>query len=86
MMVISEADKTVFATLRYYHPHPIVQRKMEALWLKSQGVKDKTILSLAAISRATLFRYYKDYREGGVDKLKQIDFYQPKSESDRAWY
>ena len=79
MMVISEADKAVFATLRYYHPHPIVQRKMEALWLKSQGVKDKTILSLSAISRATLFRYYKDYREGGIDKLKQIDFYQPKS-------
>ena len=23
---------------RYHHPHPRVQRKMEALWLKSHGV------------------------------------------------
>lgn len=23
---------------RYHHPHPRVQRKMEALYLKSQGV------------------------------------------------
>jgi hypothetical protein len=23
---------------RYHHPHPRVQRKMEVLWLKSQGL------------------------------------------------
>jgi len=23
---------------RFNHPHPFVQRKMEALWLKSQGL------------------------------------------------
>ena len=56
---------------------------METLWLKSQGISDNKILSLAGISRATLFRYYKNYLEGGVDKLKQIDFYQPKSELEK---
>ena len=26
---------------RYHYPHPKVQRKMEALWLKSQGLPHK---------------------------------------------
>jgi hypothetical protein len=34
----SEADKQVLHYERYHHPHPRVQQRMEALWLKSQGV------------------------------------------------
>ena len=79
-MIITEADKAVLAVQRYSHPHPLVQRKMEVLWLKSQDVDNEKILQLASISRATLFRYYKDYREGGIEKLKQLNFHQPKSE------
>lgn len=78
-MIITEADKSILAAQRYSHPHPLVQRKMEVLWLKSQGVDNEKILQLASISRATLFRYYNDFREGGIEKLKQLDFYQPKS-------
>jgi hypothetical protein len=39
---------------RYHHPHPRVQRKMEALWLKSQGVPHKDICKYASISANTL--------------------------------
>ena len=35
---------------RYHHPHPKVQRKMEALWLKSQGLSHKQITRLTGIS------------------------------------
>jgi hypothetical protein len=34
---------------RYHHPHPLVQRKMEALYLKSQGVKHKEIWDLSEL-------------------------------------
>jgi len=34
----SEADKGALTHERYHHPHPRVQQRMEALWLKSQGV------------------------------------------------
>ncbi len=78
-MIITEADKSVLAVQRYSHPHPLVQRKMEVLWLKSQDVSNEKILQLASISRATLFRYYNDFREGGIEKLKQLDFHRPKS-------
>ena len=39
---------------RYHHPHPLVQRKMEAIYLKSQGVKHKDIYKLCQISKTTL--------------------------------
>ena len=35
---------------RYHHPHPRVQRKMEALWLKSQNLSHKEICRLTTIS------------------------------------
>jgi len=76
----SEEDKQALNYERYHHPHPRVQRKMEALWLKSQCVRHKEICRLTGISRATLSRYLKDYQEGGIEKLKEINFYQPKSE------
>jgi hypothetical protein len=34
---------------RYHHPHPLVQKKMEVLYLKSQGIKHKDICSLCKI-------------------------------------
>ena len=34
----SEADKGALTHERYHHPHPRVQQRMEALWLKSQGL------------------------------------------------
>ena len=37
-LAFSEADKQALHYERYHHPHPRVQQRMEALWLKSQGV------------------------------------------------
>jgi hypothetical protein len=34
----SEADKHALNHERYHHPHLRVQQRMEALWLKSQGL------------------------------------------------
>lgn len=65
---------------RYHHPHPRVQRKMEALWLKSQGVPHKDICKYAGISANTLCQYLRDYQSGGIDSLKRLNFYQPKSD------
>ncbi len=65
---------------RFHHPHPRVQRKMEALWLKSQKLPHHQISKLAGISPNTLRSYLKDYQEGGIEKLKEINFYRPQSE------
>ncbi|MHC5863246.1 IS630 family transposase [Nostoc sp.] len=59
---------------RYHHPHPLVQKKMEVLYLKSQRIKHKDICSLCKISKTTLTIYIKQYQLGGVEELKKIEY------------
>lgn len=64
---------------RYHHPHPRVQRKMEALWLKSRGLPHNQIATLTGITTNTLRTYLYDFRDGGIEKLKEVNFRQPRS-------
>lgn len=57
---------------RFHHPHPRGQRKMEVLYLKSQGVAAAEVCRLCAISRPTSARYLRAYRSGGLEKLKEV--------------
>jgi Homeodomain-like domain len=71
----SEEEKQALDYERYHHPHPHVQRKMEALWLKSQKLPHKDICRFTGISKHTLCTYLEAYKEGGMNKLKEINFY-----------
>lgn len=68
---------------RYHHPHPRVQRRMEALWLKSQGMPHKKIAQLTGVSVNVVTEYIKLYKQGGLEKLKEINFYRPESLLDQ---
>jgi transposase len=59
---------------RYNHPHPLVQKKMEVLYLKSQGIKHKEICRLCQITKTTLTTYIRQYQLGGVEELKKIEY------------
>jgi len=65
---------------RFHHPHPRVQQKMEALYLKSQGYAHGEIGQLIRVSKPTLVKYFREYQAGGVAKLKELTFYRPQSE------
>jgi transposase len=65
---------------RFHHPHPRVQEKMEAVYLKSQGLLHKEICRLTRISENTLRSYLRQFQEGGVERLKRLDFAKPTSE------
>src|SRR5262245_42073370 len=78
-LAFSEADKQALHYERYHHPHPRVQQRMEALWLKSQGLPHHQIAQLCAISANTLRSYLKLYHTGGVEALKHLNFYGPQS-------
>ena len=65
---------------RFHHPHPRVQEKMEAVYHKSQGLLCKDICPLSRISENTLRSYLRQFQEGGVDRLKRLDFAKPVSE------
>jgi transposase len=65
---------------RFHHPHPRVQEKMEAVYLKSQGLLHKDICRLSRISENTLRSYLRQFQEGGIERLKRLDFAGPVSE------
>ena len=58
---------------RFHHPHPRVQQKMEALWLKSQGLTHQDICRLVGVSPNTLRSYLRDFLQGGVEALTRFD-------------
>ena len=72
-------DRAALATERFEHPHPHVQRKMEALWLKSLGLPHSLICQICCISGNTLREYFRDYQRGGIARLKEVRFYRPTS-------
>lgn len=82
-MIRPEFSPETIEQLQYekrYHPHPRVRQKMEALHLKSQGMPHHQICQLVGIGgRATLVRYLREYQEGGLDRLRRLNFRKPES-------
>jgi transposase len=64
---------------RYNHPAPLVQRRMEALWLKGHGLLHGQIAELVGVTENTLRDYFELYQQGGLEKLKELNYYRPES-------
>ena len=71
-MEFTTAEREALHYWRFHHPHPRVQRTMEALYLKSQGLAPAAISRLCAIAKPTLYRSFHAYREGGSAKLQEV--------------
>ena len=76
----TESERQALHYERFHHPHPRVQRKMEAVWLKSHQLPHRKIAEVVGISENTLRSYLRDYQCGGISALKQVNFYRPQSE------
>ena len=68
------AEREALHYWRFHHPHPRVQRKMEALYLKSQGLAPEDICRLCAISTTTFYRYLHEYRTAASKNSKRCPF------------
>lgn len=79
----TESDIEQLRYERFHHPHPRVQRKAEAVLLKSTGMKHKDICSLTGICGNTLRSYLQDYADGGIERLKEVNFFRQKSELEQ---
>jgi len=82
-ITFTQAEVETLKYERYHHPHPRVQRKMEALYLKSQGLRHGQIARLTGISETTLRTHLHEYQAGGIERLKQLNFHRPQSELDQ---
>lgn len=79
----TEQDLKKIRRLRYEHEHPRVRRRLEVLWLKSQGLQHQDICRLAGVSSNTLREYLKLFQAGGIEKVMELNFYAPTSELER---
>ena len=64
---------------RYNHPAPLVQRRMEALWLKGHKLPHAQIAELTGVTENTIRDYFELYQQGGIEKLKELNYYRPES-------
>jgi transposase len=67
---------------RYHHPHPRVQRKLEVLWLKSQGLTHGVIATLADVSPRSVQRYLDEFADGGLERIRLLGWKGKHSELD----
>ena len=65
---------------RTTHPHQRVRQMMEAVYLKALGIAHQEICRITRIVATTLLRYLRLYEQGGIEALKQLNFYQPQSD------
>ena len=79
-LTLSEEDIKELDYQRYHHPHPRVQRKMEALLLKAKGLPHHQIASCVGVCENTVRSYLKQYQTGGIEALKRLEFHHPSSE------
>ena len=79
-LTFTDTDLEMLSKDRYEHPDPRVQKRMEVLWLVSQGETRGKAAQLAGVTRATAERYVVIYRTKGVAGLRHFDWRKPVSE------
>jgi transposase len=73
-IAFTDAQIAALAYERYHHPSPLLQKRMEVVYLKSQGVRHQEIARLCRISRQTLVTILHLYQDAGIERLKQFHF------------
>jgi len=77
---ITEEDRKICKYERKYHIHPHVRQKMDVLWLKIKKLSHEKIAEIAGVSKNSVTTYLRLYKEGGLKKLREINFNKPVSE------
>ena len=77
---ILETDIPLLKYERYNHLHPRVMLKMDVLYLKSFGLSNDLICKITGVCGNTLREYLKQYQNGGIERLKEVNFNKPSSE------
>jgi transposase len=77
---ITEEDRKICEYERKHHPHHHVRQKMDVLWLKLRKMSHEKIAGIAGVSKNTVTTYLRQYKEGGLEKLREIKFNKPVSE------
>jgi len=79
-LVFSTEVLVTLSTERFEHPVPLVQRRMEVLWLIGNGQTQQQAAQLSGVSEATVARHIALFRKHGLDGLRKLKWHIPTSE------
>ena len=79
-----EQDVQALRYERFHNPSARIQQKMEALYLKSKGLPHNEICRICEISKTTLIAYLKEYKQGGIKKLKEATRYKGRTKQVKS--
>ncbi len=77
---LTEAELQIVNEEREWHPNLHVRRRMLALWSLHCGLTRAKAAEVAGISRVTMGRIVQEFRDGGLDGLRQWNVKGPTSE------
>lgn len=73
-LTVKADDLQAIARDRYHHPAPLVQRRMEVLWLYHHGHTQADCAALAHVGHRSVQRYLDAYRDHGLAALYRLDW------------
>jgi transposase len=79
-LVFTSDVLAMLAIERFEHPVPLVQRRMEVLWLIGNGQTQQKAAQLTGVSKATVARHIAVFRKHGLDGLRMLQWHTPTSE------
>jgi len=72
-IMFTKEESALLKKEKEYNPFPIIRKKCEVLYLKSQDFKHKEIQEIIGISHSTVTGYVKICKEGGIEALKKLN-------------
>jgi transposase len=73
-IAFTDVEIASLAYERYHHPSPLVQKRMDVGYLKSQAVPHQEIARLCRLSRQTVVTILHLYQDQGIERLKHFHF------------
>ena len=79
-VTVTADDLAEIAHDRYHHPVPLVQQRMEVVWLYHHGHTQAECATLAGVGHRSVGRYLDAYRDRGLAGLRRVDWRGPVGE------
>lgn len=80
---ISQADADAAKYEMFYHPDPIVQKRMLCVRMKYLGFEHQDIADTIGCCRNTVGNYLALYEESGLEGLRLLNYHKPQSKLDK---
>lgn len=74
ILTLTEGQLAELQQQRIHHDHPRVRQRMDAVWLRAQGMTQLRVAEMLGISRHTIAGYENLYEAGGIEALKDCNW------------